>query len=129
MKKNAISYLIAIVLAFSFPAVLIYGGLNYHLNSIYYSGHGGFGLFAGYLCFPWIVFVFVMFVLKKKGKERRERFNIAIITIALYSLLTIPFSYRVAEQLNIVWGLPNDGIMFWAIINFPLSLFVYLFHQ
>jgi hypothetical protein len=128
MNKTINSYLVSLVIALCFPAVIIYGGLNHHLNSLYYSGHGGLGLFSGYLCFPWVVFIFTKYAISKKGKERRDRFALAIISIVSYSLLTIPFSYRVAEKLNINWGLPDNWKIFWSIINFPLSLIVQLFH-
>ena len=128
MNKTINSYLLSLVIAFCFPAIIIYGGLNHHLNSLYYSGHGGLGLFSGYLCFPWIIFIFTKHAIRKKGKERTNRFIFAMISIVSYSLLTIPFSSRVAENLNIIWGLPDDWKIFWSIINFPLSLLVSLFH-
>jgi hypothetical protein len=129
MNKTINSNLTTLIIAFCFPAVIVYGGLNYHLNSLYYSGHGGLGLISGYLCFPWIVFIFTKNAIRKKGKERRDRLALAIISIISYSLLTIPLSYKVAEKLNIIWGLPNDWKIFWAIINFPLSLLVTLLHH
>ncbi len=124
-----INYILVLTVAFSLPALVIYSGLNYELNRMMFSSHGGSGMLAGLFCFPWVVFVFTMYVIKKKDIERRNHLYLSIASIVAYSIMTIPLSSRVAVIMNFNWGVSNDWKIFWGLINFPLSLILQIFYE
>jgi hypothetical protein len=115
-----------LVIAFSYPAAIIFSGLNHDLNLKFFSGHGGLAWVFGWLCFPWVTFWLLKYALRLKGRERKLGLFVASLTILAYSALSLPLSNQVAEKLNAIWGLPNNGLTFWSVINFPISLPVIL---
>jgi hypothetical protein len=114
LKRLAISYIP--------PTIIIILALNPNPSNSFFSGHGGFGWLLIWLCWPWVVFISIKGAFKIKGQDRRNRLITSAVTIILYSLLTIPFSGKAAENLHRFWGYPISGIDFWSALNFPLSL-------
>ena len=90
-----------------------------------YSTHGGFAWLLLHFCWPWVGYVTLMYVLRRKAGGIGQNLVFAIGVMLLYSLMTIPVSIYASEHLASLWGQSLPPITIWRALNSPFSLLLF----